>query len=84
MTSQITESAPVVVVSSDTHIGPYLKDDLRAYCPQKYLPAFDDYVRGRGLTPIIDPHRVRSMEGRAIALAQRWGSRNPIPWTGVR
>ncbi len=45
--------------------------------------AFDDYVRGRGLTPIIDPHRVRSLEGRAIAIAQRWGSRNPIPWVGV-
>ncbi|OBG23318.1 SDR family oxidoreductase [Mycobacterium sp. 852002-51057_SCH5723018] len=46
--------------------------------------AFDDYVRGRGLSPIIDPDRVRSLEGRAIALAQRWGSRNPIPWGGVR
>ncbi|MCV7350591.1 SDR family oxidoreductase [Mycobacterium parmense] len=46
--------------------------------------AFDDYVRGRRLTPIIDPHRVRSLEGRAIALAQRWGSRSPIPWGGVR
>ncbi|KBR62374.1 UNVERIFIED_CONTAM: SDR family oxidoreductase [Mycobacterium avium subsp. hominissuis] len=46
--------------------------------------AFDDYVRGRGLTPIIDPDRVRSLESRAIALAQRWGSRNPIPWGGVR
>jgi UDP-glucose 4-epimerase len=46
--------------------------------------AFDDYVRGHGLTPIIDPHRVRSLEGRAIALAQRLGSRNPIPWGGVR
>ena len=46
--------------------------------------AFDDYVRGRGLTPIIDPDRVRSLEGRAIALAQRWGSRNAIPWGGGR
>lgn len=46
--------------------------------------AFDDYIRGRHLTPIIDPHRVRSWEGRAISLAQRWGSRNPIPWGGVR
>ena len=44
MTSQVTVSAPVVVVSSDTHIGPYLKDDLRPYCPPKYLSAFDDYV----------------------------------------
>ena len=46
--------------------------------------AFDDYVRGRGLTPIVGPDRVRSWEDRAISLAQRWGSRNPIPWGGVR
>ncbi|OBK25680.1 hypothetical protein A5634_26130 [Mycobacterium asiaticum] len=46
--------------------------------------AFDDYLRGRSLTPIIDPHRVRSWEGRAIAVAQRWGSRNPLPWSGSR
>jgi len=45
--------------------------------------AFDDYLRGRGLTPIIDPHRVRSWEDRAVALAQRVGSRNPIPWVGA-
>lgn len=37
------------------------------------LEAFDDYVRGRGLTPIIDPQWVRSVETRAVALAQRWG-----------
>jgi len=37
------------------------------------LEAFDDFVRGRGLTPIIDPDWVRSMEGRALAVAQRWG-----------
>ncbi|AFP37402.1 SDR family oxidoreductase [Mycolicibacterium smegmatis] len=35
--------------------------------------AFDDYVRGRGLTPIIDPRWVGSLESRAVALAQRWG-----------
>jgi UDP-glucose 4-epimerase len=35
--------------------------------------AFDDYVRGRGLTPIIDPKWVRSVESRAVALAQRVG-----------
>ncbi len=38
------------------------------------VEAFDDYVRGRGLTPIIDPRWVRSVEGRAVAAAQRWGS----------
>jgi UDP-glucose 4-epimerase len=35
--------------------------------------AFHDYVRGRGLTPIIDPRWVRSMESRAVSVAQRWG-----------
>jgi UDP-glucose 4-epimerase len=35
--------------------------------------AFDDYVRGRGLTPIIDPRWVLSVENRAVAVAQRWG-----------
>ncbi len=37
------------------------------------LEAFDDFVRGRGLTPIIDPDWVRSVENRVLAMAQRWG-----------
>jgi UDP-glucose 4-epimerase len=40
--------------------------------------AFDDYVRGRGLTPIIDPEWVRFIEGRAVAAAQRFGGRTKI------
>jgi UDP-glucose 4-epimerase len=40
--------------------------------------AFDDYVRGRGLTPIIDPEWVGSIEGRAVAAAQRFGGRTTI------
>ena len=40
--------------------------------------AFDDYVRGRGLTPIIDPEWVRSIEGQAVAAAQRFGGRTGI------
>jgi UDP-glucose 4-epimerase len=35
--------------------------------------AFDDYVRGRGLTPIVDPGWVRSVERTAVSAAQRWG-----------
>ena len=37
------------------------------------MEAFDDFVRGRGLTPIINPEWVRLLEGRALALVQRWG-----------
>ena len=39
-------SAPIVIVSCDTHIGPRLMEDLRPYCPQNLLQAFDDYAGG--------------------------------------
>ena len=35
---------PAVIVSSDTHIGPRLVEDLRPYCPRQYLDAFDDFA----------------------------------------
>ena len=38
------------------------------------LEAFDDFVRGWGLAPIINPDWVRLLEGRALAVAQRWGA----------
>jgi predicted TIM-barrel fold metal-dependent hydrolase len=35
---------PVVVVSNDTHIGPRLVEDLRDYCPSRYLDEFDAFA----------------------------------------
>lgn len=50
-----------------------MRTDL-GYSPKwSTAEAFDDYVRGRSLTPIIDPGWVRSLEKRAVAVAQRWG-----------
>jgi predicted TIM-barrel fold metal-dependent hydrolase len=37
-------SDPLVIVSSDCHIGPRLVEDLRPYCPLGLLDAFDEYV----------------------------------------
>jgi predicted TIM-barrel fold metal-dependent hydrolase len=37
-------SAPVVVISNDTHIGPRLVEDLRDYCPTAYLDEFDRFA----------------------------------------
>jgi predicted TIM-barrel fold metal-dependent hydrolase len=34
----------VVIVSCDTHIGPRLKEDLRQYCPQRYLEDYDAFL----------------------------------------
>jgi hypothetical protein len=35
----------LVVVSSDTHIGPLLAEQLRDYCPKRYLEDFDEFAR---------------------------------------
>jgi UDP-glucose 4-epimerase len=50
-----------------------MKTELDYHPKWTTAEAFDDYVRGRGLTPIIDPRWVRSLESRAVATAQRWG-----------
>jgi predicted TIM-barrel fold metal-dependent hydrolase len=34
----------MVVVSSDSHVGPRLEEDLRPYCPAKHLERFDAYT----------------------------------------
>ena len=41
------------VVSSDTHIGPLLEEQLRPYCPQKYVEAFDEYASGARAAPFF-------------------------------
>lgn len=40
----MTAGDPVVIVSNDTHIGPRLVDDLRAYCPSAHLDEFDRFA----------------------------------------
>jgi hypothetical protein len=44
LTNDTELTAPAVIVSCDGHVGPKLKDQLRPYCPQRYLQAFDAYV----------------------------------------
>jgi predicted TIM-barrel fold metal-dependent hydrolase len=43
-TSTSQGSAPLVIVSCDTHIGPRLREDLRPYCPEELLEDFDAYA----------------------------------------
>ena len=37
-------ATPYLIVSSDSHAGPSLKNALRPYCPAKYLDEFDDFA----------------------------------------
>lgn len=38
------ETEHVVICSCDSHVGPRLREDLRPYCPPKYLPQFDEFA----------------------------------------
>lgn len=44
MPSAQSAAEPVIVVSNDTHVGPRLVEDLRAYGPSAYIDAFDDFA----------------------------------------
>ncbi|MCU1374834.1 MAG: hypothetical protein JWO68_2120, partial [Actinomycetia bacterium] len=37
-------SEPLVIVSSDCHVGPRVVEDLRPHCPPALLDRFDAYV----------------------------------------
>ena len=38
---------PAIVVSCDSHAGPKLIEQLRAYCPEQYLERFDEDAAGQ-------------------------------------
>jgi predicted TIM-barrel fold metal-dependent hydrolase len=59
--------APTVIVSCDTHIGPRLVEDLRAYCPAALLTEFDDFAA--------------ETEARTAALHARVGGRKTTAFT---
>jgi UDP-glucose 4-epimerase len=61
-----------------------MREDLGYQPKWTTAEAFDDYVRGRALTPIIDPQWVRSLEDSAVMVAQRVGSRTPLLRVGGR
>ena len=37
------DTAPLMIVSCDTHIGPRLAEELRPYCPAELLDDFDGF-----------------------------------------
>ena len=55
----------MVIVSSDTHIGPRLQEDLRPYCPREHLDTFDE-------------HAARSSELKAMLRAYRESEDSPL------
>jgi predicted TIM-barrel fold metal-dependent hydrolase len=60
-----SDLAPMVIVSSDTHIGPRIQEDLRPYCPRELLDAFDE-------------HAARSSDLKAALRAFRESADSPL------
>ena len=46
------QTAPVIIVSADSHVGPRLREDLRGYCPARHLDDFDALIAQTG--PIVN------------------------------
>jgi predicted TIM-barrel fold metal-dependent hydrolase len=42
---------PYVIVSTDSHVGPSLRKQLREYCPATYIEDFDEFVAARAQRP---------------------------------
>src|ERR1700736_3214676 len=56
-----TTSDRYIVVSSDTHTGPSVANDLRQYCDSRHRQVFDEYVEELGLHNTLEsqkPHVV--------------------------
>jgi hypothetical protein len=44
---------PLMLFSSDSHVGPRLVEDLREYCPQKYRHQYDEFVASEYANPDV-------------------------------
>jgi predicted TIM-barrel fold metal-dependent hydrolase len=73
-----TDERPLMVFSSDNHVGPRLKEDLRHYCPEQYLSAFDDYAN----SPLGDAERNRVINEPAYSDAYINGRRRNLETAG--
>lgn len=76
MTADHDADVPLVVITTDSHVGPRLELDLRAYCPRPHLEEFDafvrahapksddplEYLRAWSLNPDIDEDTVATSE----------------------
>jgi predicted TIM-barrel fold metal-dependent hydrolase len=52
---------PTVIVTSDSHCGPRLQQDLRDYCPEKHLEKFDAYAAPFEAMGDADPGQMLKM-----------------------
>ena len=73
MAESIDTNVPVVVASCDAHTGPLLREQLRPYCPQKYLEAFDDFADrydASGMRAMGREHQNLGLDGHHDAAAR--------------
>jgi predicted TIM-barrel fold metal-dependent hydrolase len=64
---------PAVIVSSDSHIGPWLRDQLRDYCPAAYLDDYDAFLaeheeRTRGATNFANSEKSSQFDESMVTI----------------
>lgn len=74
--ASLNGSSRMIVVSGDSHVGPRLKEDLRQYCPQKYLQRYDEFIEANVNTMHAETVEPDAAEGRSshaneVAFARR-------------
>ena len=69
---------PYLVVSADSHAGPALVGQLRKYCPDRHLEAFDEYAadHARQQAPVEDEAELTAEQ---VQSRRRQGSLHPSP-----
>jgi predicted TIM-barrel fold metal-dependent hydrolase len=74
---QMDSASPLLVFSSDNHVGPRMSD-LRPYCPEKYLAAFDEF----SASDYADPVRNRVINEPAYSKAYANARNNNLQTAG--
>ena len=49
------DTTPAIIISCDSHAGPRLREDLRAYCPAAHLDEYDAFVTAYEAAEAVPP-----------------------------
>src|SRR5271155_2075557 len=83
------EAERAVIVSSDTHIGPLLRDQLREYCPKSYLEEYDEFLLGheertRGATNFANGEKSTTFDESLMTIRRFKQNEKALGHTDVR
>jgi predicted TIM-barrel fold metal-dependent hydrolase len=68
--SEAVKTDKLAIVSCDSHVGPRLVEDLRQYCPKRYLDDYDAFTQANAdvIDNMRDPNNI--LEGRSTLASE--------------